>query len=808
MNISYNWLKDYLNIDLSPEKVGEILTDTGLEVEGIEKYETVPGGLSGLVIGHVKKVEKHPDADKLNITQVDIGAEELSQIVCGAPNVAEGQKVVVATPGNIIHPAEGEPFKIKKAKIRGVESFGMICAEDEIGIGNGHDGIMVLDEAISTGTLAAKYFEVDTDYIFEIGLTPNRADGMSHIGCAKEVAAFLKTHEAFAEEVKEPSVADFAIDKAGSPIEVNVAIPEACPRYAGLVIENIQVAESPKWLKERIESIGIRSINNVVDITNFVLWEMGQALHAFDMDKVGAKVEVKHLTDGTTFKTLDEEERKLSAEDIMICNDKEGMCIGGVFGGIDSGVSNKTTSIFLESAYFHPTYIRKTSTRHGLRTDAAVRYEKGADINMVLPALKRAAMLIKELAGGSIVSDIYDVYPSTYQNAEITMKWSYCWKLIGQVIEEEKVKNILTTLDFEILSNSAESITVKVPTSRPDVTRPADLVEEILRIFGFNNIELPGSFNMSLTYDGTVNKHTVKHQVSEALVANGFYEVQNNSLTNSKHIETIEVKDFVPILNYSSADLDILRPDLLFSNLDTVRFNLNHKNKDLKLFEFGKSYRKSTEGYQEFENLAITLVGKQEVERWNAHHQDVDYYTLKGYVHQMMTKLGVQRYLVEELNDQAYLFGLSYIIKGREDQELVKFGRIEPSVAKAFGVDQPVYYANFNWKVALDVALNQKMKFKGIAKYPATRRDLALLIDKGISFSQIEKIASKVDKKILKAIDLFDVFEGDQLPEGKKSYAVSFVFQDENKTLTDKEVDKVMNQLIDRCQKDLNAQLR
>ena len=808
MNISYNWLKDYLKLDITPEKLGEILTDTGLEVEGINKYESVPGGLSGLVVGHVKSVEKHPDADKLNITQVDLGQKELSQIVCGAPNVAEGQKVVVATPGNTIHPIEGEPFKIKKAKIRGVESFGMICAEDEIGVGSDHDGIMVLDEAISAGTLAAEYFDVETDYIFEIGLTPNRADGMSHLGCAKEIAAFLKTHEDFAEEIKVPDLDTFCVDRSGTPIDVEVKINKACPRYAGLVIEDIKVSQSPKWLKDRIEAIGIRSINNVVDITNFVLWELGQPLHAFDLAKVGDKVVVKHMADGSTFKTLDEEERILSAEDIMICNATQGMCIGGVFGGIDSGVTNDTTSIFLESAYFHPTYIRKTSTRHGLRTDAAVRYEKGADINMVLPALKRAAVLIKELAGGKIVSDIYDVYPTEQKNAEITMKWSYCWKLIGQEIALDKVEKILTTLDFEILSKNTETISVKVPTSRPDVTRPADLVEEILRIYGFNNIELPGSFNMSLSYDGTVNKHTIKHQVTDVFVSNGFYEVQNNSLTNSKYLEVIEVKDHVPVLNYSSADLDILRPDLLFSNLETVRFNLNHKNEDLKLFEFGKSYLKGENGYKEFENLAITLVGQQEIERWNGRQAEADYFTLKGYVHQLMSKLGVQRYVVEELEDEAYLYGLSYIIKGKEDKQLVRFGMIDPKIAKAFGVEQPVYYANVNWQVALDVAMNQKIKFASISKYPATRRDLALLLDKGISFHQIEAIAKKTDKKILKAVDLFDVFEGKQLPEGKKSYAVSFVFQDEKKTLTDKDVDKVMNQLIDKYQKDLNAELR
>ena len=807
MKISYNWIKDYLSCDLSPEKMGEILTDTGLEVEGIEKYESIPGGLEGLVIGHVKHVEKHPDADKLNITQVDLGAEELSQIVCGAPNVAEGQKVVVAVPGNTIFPSQGDPFKIKKAKIRGVESLGMICAEDEIGLGKGHDGIMVLEQGVQVGTLAAEYFEVENDFIFEIGLTPNRADGMSHIGCAKEIAAYLKTHENFESDVTEPMALELEYGTQ-EPLSIKIHDADACPRYAGMVIEGVEVKDSPDWLKTRIESIGLRSINNIVDITNYVLWEKGQALHAFDMNQVGSEINVQFLSEGTEFQTLDEENRKLRSEDLMICNAEDGMCIAGVMGGAKSGVKESTSSIFLESAYFHPTYIRKTSTKHNLRTDAAARYEKGADINMVIPALERAASLILHLAGGKIVSKQYDLYPEIKPLAKVDLTWNKLNGLIGQEIARDKVEEILTTLDFEMLSVNEEGISVAVPSSRPDVKRPADVVEEVLRIYGFNNIDLPGSLQVNLTHEGTITKHQVKNQLADTLVGQGYFEMQNTSLTNSDYLKNVPFENIVPVMNYSSADLDILRPTMLFSALDTVRWNVNRRSEDLKLFEFGKTYSLVDGEYQEKECFSMLITGRKESENWNSRIDEVDFYTLKGMIHQLMAKVGVNRFQVAELNDEIFDYGMSYIIRGKEDKELVHFGLVNAEKASAFGVSKPVFFANFDLEVLLSFAMNQKIKFTEISKFPSSRRDLALLVDKSVRFEDLKAVATKTDKKILKSVGLFDVYQGENLPEGKKSYALSFVFQDTKNTITDKAVDKVMSTLIDKYSKDFGAELR
>lgn len=811
MKIAYNWLKQYLNTDKTPDELSAILTDIGLEVEGMETYESLQGGLKGLVVGHVLTCQPHENADKLNVTTVDVGGEEPLQIVCGAPNVAAGQKVVVATVGTVLYPSEGEPFEIKKSKIRGVASHGMICAEDEIGLGQGHDGIMVLPPETAIGTPAADVFGIERDTIFEIGLTPNRSDATSHMGVAEDLAARLRIEYQEEVQVEKPSVAAFAA-KAKLPIQVTVADYEACPRYAGIVIDHIQVGPSPDWLRQRLESIGVKSINNVVDATNYVLHELGQPLHAFDYDAIaGQHVQVQQLLADTPFTTLDEEERKLHAEDLMICDGNgDGMCIGGVFGGIASGVKDSTTRIFLESAYFEPRQLRRTSTRHLLRTDAAKCFEKGVDPNGVVFALKRAALLIAELAGGEMASELIDLYPTPIEPAVVTVRYQKVKQLIGAPIPVETIKAILSALHIEIATENAEGLTVRIPTNKHDVRREADVIEEILRIYGFNRVAFSNTLRSTLAYSEGIDKRQVQNQVADLLTASGYYEMMSLSITQSKYFEEVLPKpaeELVFINNTANQGLDVMRPTLLFSGLEAVVRNQNRQHPDLKLYEFGKSYHRLAAGdYREEEHLALFVTGRRQAENWIDSPREADYYTLKGAVDQVMRKLGIAGYQQSATASEELVYALKY---HRGQQELVTFGRIQPALLRKMDIKQPVYYAVFNWGAILKAASKVTIHTTDLAKYPYVRRDLALIVEKSVNFESIAGIAQKQAKKLLQSVDLFDVYENEEhVGAGKKSCAVSFVFQDPDKTLQVKEVDKLMQKLVKSYEHQLGALIR
>ena len=813
MKISYNWLKDYLNIDLTAEKAGEILTDIGLEVEGIEKTQSIEGGLSGLVVGEVKSAEQHPNADRLRVTTVDVGNGEDLQIVCGAPNVAAGQKVIVATVGTMLYPTSGEAFKIKKGKIRGQVSLGMICAEDEIGVGTSHEGIMVLDASIAVGTPAKEVFDIKEDYIIEIGLTPNRSDATCHVGVAKDLAAALRVNHAFEGEVKMPSIADFAIDNNDLEIAVSVENYAACPRYTGLSISNIEVKESPEWLKEKLSAIGVRPISNIVDVTNFILHELGQPLHAFDAEKVtGKQVIVKNLAQDTPFVTLDETERKLQASDLMICNgNSEPMCIGGVFGGIKSGVTAETKHIFLESACFEAIGLRKTSTHHLLRTDAAMRFEKGVDPNGSIFALKRAALLIKEVAGGQISSNIVDIYPQKIEKPQIRVRYKRVETLMGVSISPAEIKNILTALEMDILSEDDASLTVAVPTNKADVLREIDIIEEITRIYGFNNIAFPPQLKTALAYTEKPNKVAVFNRVADFLVSNGFYEIMGTSISNINYYAE-ENKAVIPLLNSLNADLNSLRNKMLYSGLEVIAHNQNYQNTDLQLFEFGRIYgrfeKDGQQNYTEKQHITLYLTGNKQQESWrNTAEMAYDFFDLKAIVNQVLRMLGLfSNVQAKHLKDETMAYGLKYTARKKE---LVSFGQVASSVSRKMGIKQKVFYADFQWDTILEFLKHQKTNFKEITKYPKVRRDLALLLDSSINFDKIEQIATKTGRKLLQAVNLFDVYEDEQkLGKGKKSYAVSFVFQDANKTLTDKEIDKMMQKMIANFQKQLSAEIR
>ena len=808
MKISLNWLKDYIQIDLPAERIAEILTDTGLEVEGLERVESVKGGLEGVVIGHVIEVKPHPNADRLNITKVDVGNGEPIQIVCGAPNVAEGQKVPVATVGTTLYPSPEEEFKIKKSKIRGEESHGMICAEDELGLGYDHDGIMVLDEKAKVGTPAKEYFNIQDDYLIEIGLTPNRADAMGHIGVARDLKAYLNYHNKAGVKISYPAheIPDPGRDK----LKIEVLDTQACPRYSGAVIKNIKIAPSPDWLQNRLRVIGLKPINNIVDITNYVMHETGNPLHAFDLKDVGEKIVVRTANQGEKLTTLDEVERELHKEDLMICNASGPMCIGGVFGGLNSGVKEVTTDIFLEAAYFNPVNIRTTAKRHGLNTDSSFRFERGVDPNNVGFARERAINLILKIAGGEL-GDIHDHYPDLISDKEVLFVPRRSKQLMGVEMDNQDMIDILHELDIEVVSGDEEEWVLTVPSYRVDVTREADITEEILRIYGFNNVPIPQKLNTSLTYRERNEIEQLYNTTADLLVSNGFYEIMNNSLTSSAIWEKLDIKAYNPerdvkILNPLSNELDVMRQTLFFGGLKSIEYNQNRQQPNLKFFEFGKDYRYDKGNYPERKKLSIWITGDKTAENWTGNQGAVDFYYLKGVVEAVLKRLGIyRRPVVAALLNDIFEDGYNLAIAKKS---IVDLGWIKQDILDAFGIKNKVFYASFDWTVIEDICVMNRIKVKDIPKFPFVRRDFSLLLNRSVKFAEIKDIAKSVDNKILKEVGLFDVYEGKNLPKEKKSYAVNFIFQDENKTLKDEQVDAVMNKIRRRLEDELRAELR
>lgn len=819
MKISYNWLKRYIKLDMGVEELAALLTDSGLEVEGIEKFQSVKGGLEGLVIGEVISCEKHPNADKLSKTTVNVGGEELLPIVCGAPNVAAGQKVVVATVGTTLYSGD-ESFEIKKAKIRGEVSQGMICAEDEIGMGKSHEGIMVLDASALPGTPAKEFFEITEDHIFEIGLTPNRTDAMGHIGTARDIMAMLNSIDK--EKVHQldiPSVEDFKAPDKPAEFPVEIEDPEACPRFSGLTISGIKVGPSPQWMQDLLNAIGMRPINNIVDITNFVLMETGQPLHAYDTAAInGGKVVVRKAREGEKFVTLDEVERKLRSKDLMICNATSGMCMAGVFGGDRSGVTEKTENIFLESAHFDPATIRSTARHHQLATDASFRFERGADINGTLYAMKRAAMLITELAGGNISSEMVDVYPGKVEGYPVELNYENLNKLIGQDIERSHVDRILSDLDISILEKKGDTVRLKVPAYRYDVRREADVVEEVLRIYGYNNIAFPDGIRSSLAHHPQPDPDKLQNQLADLMTGMGFTEIMNNSLTKAayaEHFDAFKGKHSVMLQNPLSQDLNAMRQSMLFGGLENIAFNQNRKITDIRFFEFGNIYSRDPEktgesplaAYHEEKHLAIFLCGKKYTENWNTTDADSDFFQLKSVVENILLKLGLPAGKYEAITLERGIFkaGLEYRYKNKP---LASLGSIHGDYLGYFDIGQEVFYAELSWTMLLEIARQAQIITSAVPRYPEVRRDLALLINKDISFDDIRKLAYKTEKKLLRSVDLFDVFEGEKIGKDKRSYAVSFIFRDDDRTLTDKITDKIMKRLIATFEKELNASIR
>lgn len=803
MKISYNWLKQFLQIDWDAQKTGELLTDLGLEVEGITQFESVKGGLKGIVVGHVLTCEPHPNADRLKLTTVDIGQEAPVQIVCGAPNVAAGQKVPVATVGTTLYTKEGEAWVIKKGKIRGEVSQGMICAEDEIGLGESHDGIMVLNEELVPGTPCAKVFDIENDEVFEIGLTPNRADAMSHFGVARDLKAGLEQKE-IQKELVTPSVSNFSIDNRSLKVDVEVMESDLAPRYCGITINNLVVQDSPDWLKNRLKAIGLAPINNVVDVTNYVLHELGQPLHAFDASKIkGSKVEVKTLPSGTKFTTLDEVERELHEDDLMICDAEKPMCIAGVFGGLHSGVTEHTTSIFLESAYFDPVSIRKTAKRHGLNTDASFRFERGIDINLTKYALKRAALLIREIAGGYITSEIVDLFPKKPQERQVFLTFNKINSLIGQEIPRDTIKSILSSLEIRINNVTESGLGLTIPTYRVDVTREVDVIEEILRVYGYNNIDFKEKLNASIAKTSRFENYRIQDVVGNLLASKGFYEIMTNSLV--ANTMSSEEDGAVQMLNPLSSDLSVLRTSMLHSGLQTVSYNHNRQKTDLKLFEFGKTYHKVDGAYQENQHLALFVSGDRTQSSWAVAPKKSEFFYLKGIVENVFERLGVRDLDTQPLGNADFSEGISYT---KNDTVLVSIGLVSRAALKQFDIKQEVFYADLNWDALLKLVSTQNVVFKEIPKFPEVTRDFALLLDESVSFQKVYDIAWKTERKLLKKVNLFDVYTGNNLPEGKKSYAVSFTLMDEKKTLTDKQIDKIMGKLLAQYQKELGAELR
>lgn len=808
MKISYNWLKQFIDIDWSAEKTGNLLTDLGLEIEGIDTYQSVKGGLEGIVIGHVLTCVQHENADKLKITTVDIGADKPVQIVCGAPNVAAGQKVPVATIGTTLYTEEGEAWKIKKGKIRGEESHGMICAEDELGLGKSHDGIMILNEDLIPGTPAAEVFEIENDQVFEIGLTPNRADAMSHWGVARDLKAGL-LQQGVNKGLITPSTSSFKIEKRLHKIDVQVLDAEKAPRYAGVVISDLKVSESPEWLKHRLKAIGLSPINNIVDATNYVLHDLGQPLHAFDLNKIaGDKIEVRTVEAGTKFTTLDGVERELHEDDLMICDAEKPMCIAGVFGGAHSGVTENTSAIFLESAYFNPVAVRKTAKRHGLNTDASFRFERGIDPNIAEYALTRAALLIMEIAGGEITSEIVDIYPKKIEDQQVFLNFDNATKLIGEELPKEVIKGILMSLDIKINNVTESGIGMTIPAFRNDVTREADVIEEILRVYGYNNITFGKKLNATVSSSSKFDDHKVSDVIGNQLAAQGFYEMMANSLTTPAYTalsENLKEEHQVEMLNPLGKELSVMRQSMLFSGLEAISYNVNRRRGNIKLFEFGKTYHNYTEERKEDKHLALFVTGSRTEESWTNPTTPTNFYYLKGVVSAVLEKLGINKVRSSAVKNDIFseAVGLSL---GK--QQVVSYGIVKKSILKKFDLSQDVYYADFNWDAILEIAARNNVKFKDIPKYPSVRRDFALLLDANVQFEDIATIAKQTEKQLLKDVNLFDVYEGKNLPEGKKSYAVSFLLQDENKTLTDKQIDKTMNKLQQRFEKELGATLR
>ena len=806
MTISYNWLSEYLPEMIEPEKLSKILTSIGLEVESLDKYESIKGGLEGLVIGEILECEKHPNADKLSITKVNVGAKENLQIVCGASNVAQGQKVVVATVGTTIYPASGEALTMRVAKIRSVESYGMICAEDEIGIGTSHDGILVLPNDVVVGTKAAEYFKPYIDWIYEIGLTPNRMDAMSHLGVAKDVCAYLCHHNNTQAKVKSPFTNGFKADNNNAPIKVIVEDTNACMRYAGVSISGVVVGVSPKWLQDKLQAIGVRSINNIVDITNFILHETGQPLHAFDTNEIAGKtIIVKCLAEGTNFISLDEKERKLSATDLMICDgEQKPMCIAGVFGGLKSGVSVTTTNIFLESACFNNIAVRKTSLHHQLRTDAATRFEKGVDISNTVNVLKRAALLIKEVCGGEISSDIIDVYPNPKIKTEVSIKYHYIKKLIGKNYHPDAVKKILEALGFDIVRDGIDELQVAVPFSKTDISLPADIVEEIVRIDGIDSIEIPTTITLSPAIDKSVTKEKLKDKIATFLVGQGFNEILTNSITNSKYYNEEVLNNTVKMINSLSVELDVMRPSLLETGLETIAFNINRKNSNLQFFEIGKTYHQKEIGkYKELEHLALYLTGNNFEDEWKDKTKPNDFYRAKGIVIALLTLCGLGEISFSK-NENADLS--IDVLSGK--QKLGTIHQINKKKLHNFEIKQAVLFIDIDFSGLLKAVEKNKIVYKEVAKFPAVQRDLALVLDKNIKYEQIESIVKKLKIATLKTTRLFDVFESDKVGVGKKSMAINFTFIDEEKTLTDKEIEPIMNKLISSFEKEIDAEIR
>jgi phenylalanyl-tRNA synthetase beta chain len=803
MKISIDWLKKYITIEDSTEELAHKLTNTGLEVEGIEKFEEIEGGLEGLVIGKVVSCEKHPNADKLKITTVDTGDDEIIPVICGAPNVAEGQKVVVAKVGKTLFPTGGGNFEIKKTKIRGEVSEGMICAEDEIGLGTRHDGILVLDTDLPLGSPVKEYFEVKSYDILEIGLTPNRADATSHIGVARDIKAFSGN------EVTLPDVSDFKTDNQNLPIEVIVEKKEACPRYSGVTIKDVTIKESPKWLQKRLLSIGLAPINNVVDVTNFVLHEFGQPLHAFDADKIkGGKVVVKTLPEGTKFVTLDEEERSLKADDLMICDETDGMCIAGVFGGIGSGVTDSTTNIFLESAYFSPDYIRKTALVHDLKTDASFRFERGTDPNITVHALKRAAMLIKEVAGGTISSDIIDVYPVKITDFEVKMKYININRLIGKVLDKETIFNILKSLDIKVDGKNESGFTAWIPPYRVDVQREADVIEEILRIYGYDNVEIPDQLNSDYLADFPEKDiYKIQEKLSDLLASNGFNEIMTNSLSNpvfSEKIEGFNPQKDVEILNKLSPELGVLRQSVLFTGLEVLAYNINHRQKDLKLFEFGKGYIKHPEGYDEYNELVVYLTGNIESESWIQESREVEFHDIYDIVQKVFSKFNILDTEMDFGSDPVITEG---IVFKHNNKVLAHLGYLDKAITKLADIKQKVIVAKIDWDLFLELS-NMDITFEPVSKFPEVRRDLSLVIDKNVTFKNILQIVNKNESKLVRNVNVFDYYVGEKLASDKKAYAMSFILQDKGKTLTDKMIDKTMQRLMLAFENELGAVIR
>lgn len=806
MKISYNWLKQFVKIDWKSDEIAALLTDLGLEVEAVEKYQSVKGGLEGIVVGHVLTCIPHPDADRLKVTTVDLGDGHPVQIVCGANNVAVGQKVPVATVGTVLNDKEGESFSIKKTKIRGQESNGMICAEDEIGLGNNHDGIMILDQSLQPGTPVATVFKIENDEVFEIGLTPNRADAMSHLGTARDLRAGL-IQSGVNVELITPSVTNFRVDKRTLKIDIDVKDSKLVPRYCGVTISDVTVKPSPTWLQNRLKAIGLNPKNNIVDVTNYVLHELGQPLHAFDASKITGKVIVKTMPSGTKFTTLDDVERSLNEEDIMICDENGPLCIAGVFGGKESGVTDSTTTIFLESAYFNPVSIRKTAKRHQLSTDASFRFERGIDPTITEYAIKRAALLIKEVAGGEITSDIIDVYPKKIEDFNVFLNFSKVDKIIGQQISKDIIKKILVSLDIKVTSVSDSGLGLTIPAYRVDVQREIDVIEEILRVYGYNNIKFSNKINATVANSPRTEDYKIQNVVASQLNSQGFHEMMANSLTTANYTqfsEMLKEEHNVRILNPLSNDLAIMRQSLLFSGLEAISYNINRKNCDLKLFEFGKTYHNYPSGFEEKKHLTLFLTGNRNHESWTTIPKTTDFFLFKGYVNAILERLGIQKNQYQPLTSDVFSEGIAVKI---DNETIVELGVVKKSIAKHFGIKQEIFFADFNWSAILKLILN-KIKFTEIPKYPEVRRDLALLIDQNVSYERIYTIANQTEKSLIKNIDLFDVYEGQNLPEGKKSYALSFSIQDVSKTLTDEQIDKIMNKLQQNFETELGAVLR